>query len=148
MNEIVIRSAQQADYNDVRDLLAKASLPVEGVAEHFANFLVAENGSGIIGAIGLEVYDDVALLRSAIVKPALQNRGIGLLLYERLLTQTKQQGVQRVILLTNTAERYFEKKGFKRIDRESITGAMRTSAEFTGACPSSAVCMELLLKEK
>lgn len=142
-----IRNAVQADYDSVARLLESASLPTLGVADHFSNFLVAENGSGIVGAIGLEVYDDVGLLRSAVVDASVQNKGIGSLLYEHLIKHAKRLGVRRLILLTNTAEKYFEKKGFRKIDQDSVTGPIRQSVEFSGACPSHAACMELILKE-
>ena len=34
---------------------------------------------------------------------------------------------------------------FRKVDRSTITGALRGSAEFTGACPDSALCMERVL---
>lgn len=142
-----IRNASDADYTAVATLLQSASLPVEGVAEHFQRFLVAENDTGIIGAIGLEMYADTALLRSAVLHPSLQNKGVGTLLYDCLIEMAKSAGVKRLILLTDTAEEYFARKGFRRIDAKSVTGPITTSVEFTGACPSHAACMELYLTE-
>jgi amino-acid N-acetyltransferase len=49
------------------------------------------------------------------------------------------------VLLTNTAEGFFARKGFRRIDQKSVTGAVTSSVEFTGACPAHAACMELCL---
>ncbi|MBX2992090.1 MAG: GNAT family N-acetyltransferase [Bacteroidetes bacterium] len=142
-----IRKTVQADYDSVTRLLESASLPTLGVADHFSNFLVAENGSGIVGAIGLEVYDDTGLLRSAVVDSSLQNKGVGSLLYNNLIEHAKQLGVRRLILLTITAEKYFEKKGFRKINPDSVAGPIRQSVEFSGVCPSHAACMELILKE-
>lgn len=147
MNGVTIRNARQADYPHVARLLQASSLPTAGVAGHFGNFLVAENGDDIVGAIGLEVYDDVGLLRSAVVESSLQNTGIGSRLYEELLRRAHRLGVRRIILLTNTAQRYFERKGFRTIDQKSVTGPITNSVEFSGACPSHAACMELILQE-
>jgi|GEM_PF-81184 len=148
MNHVRIRRTSEADYNAVAELLKSASLPTEGVVEHFQHFLVAENEIGIVGAISLEVYDDSALLRSAVVHPSLQNKGLGSVLYNHLIENAKSLGVRRLILLTNTAEKYFAKKGFKKIDGKSVSGPITRSVEFTGACPSSAVCMELILNSE
>lgn len=148
MNRLITRQASKEDYDVVADLLTSSSLPIAGVAEHFHNFLVAENGDGVVGAIGLEVYGDTALLRSAVVHPSLRNTGVGSLLYDQLIEQAKSLGVRRLILLTNTAEAYFEKKGFRRIDQDSVTGPITKSVEFSGACPSHAACMEFNLMEK
>jgi amino-acid N-acetyltransferase len=43
-----------------------------------------------------------------------------------------------IYLLTTTAERYFPKFGFERIARDDVPATVRTSVEFTSACPSSA----------
>jgi amino-acid N-acetyltransferase len=91
------------------------------------------------------VYDDTGLLRSAVVAPASQKSGIGSLLFQKNVDQARNLGVKRILLLTNTAEKYFERKGFVRIDQKSVTGAVTTSVEFSGACPAHAACMELKL---
>ena len=143
--QVSIRQAKGVDYEKIAGLLSSSSLPSEGFAEHLHNFLVAENGDGIVGAIGLEIYGETALLRSAVVSSPLQYKGVGTLLYNQLIENAKSLGVRRLILLTTTAEKYFERKGWKRIDAKSVSGAVTTSVEFTGACPSTAACMELSL---
>jgi hypothetical protein len=72
-------ASEKEDLDPVLTLLLQASLPTEGVKEHFRHFLVAEDPEGtIIGAIGIELYPDgTGLLRSAVVEPALRNSGIG-----------------------------------------------------------------------
>ena len=145
MNGVKVRMAKREDLPSVTSLLESAALPTLGVAEHIDTFLVAQRDKGIVGAIGLEVYGPTALLRSAVVREQERRRGIGHLLYDELLKMARAQKVQRLILLTNTAEEYFLKKGFKNIDQASVTGPITTSVEFTGACPSHAACMELIL---
>ncbi len=142
---MAVREAREADYEAVVELLGCASLPAAGVSDHFKHFLVATNEHEIVGAIGLEVYDDDALLRSAVVKSSVQNKGIGSRLFNAIVNHANSLGIRRLILLTNTAEQYFTSKGFKKIDESSVTGRIRTSVEFTGACPSHAACMELIL---
>jgi amino-acid N-acetyltransferase len=147
--DVEIRTAQKTeDLAQVLTLLRDASLPTEGVEEHFANFLVAVDGEGnAVGAIGMEQYaDGTGLLRSAVVHASLRNSGIGSRLYEELIKAARQAGMKRIILLTTTAEKYFARKGFKSIARLSITGPVTTSPEFLGACPETATCMELLIK--
>jgi N-acetylglutamate synthase-like GNAT family acetyltransferase len=145
MNRTTIRRATSNDLGGIMHLLESASLPTLGVTDHVQHFLVAEKDETIVGTVGLEVYGDTALLRSAVVTADLQNKGIGSLLYDRNLDQARQLNVQRLVLLTNTAEKYFERKGFRKIDQKSVTGPITSSVEFTGACPSHAACMELML---
>jgi len=85
----------------------------------------------------------VALLRSLAVRQQERNIGIGATLLEQLMTNAHSRGVLRLVLLTTTAEHYFVRKGFVRIDRSALSGPITGSKEFTGACPSTAVCMEL-----
>lgn len=145
MSKYVIRRAQKSDFTQIAQLLESDALPLDGVPHHLDNFLVADLDGKVVGTIGLEIYSENALLRSAVVAPSNRNRGLGTLLYNALLDDARKRGVKRLVLLTNTAEEYFRRKGFVRIDRASLTGPLTTSAEFTGACPSSAVCMELKL---
>ena len=145
MSRATVRQATRADLADIEELLESASLPTPGVAEHLRHFLVAENDGTVVGAIGLEIYGETALLRSAVVTSGLQRTGIGGLLYSRNVEQARRLGVRRLILLTNTAQEYFARKGFRLIDQKSITGPITTSVEFSGACPSHAACMEMML---
>ncbi len=145
MNRATIRQSTHDDLDGIKRLLESASLPTLGVAEHVHHFLVAEQDGIIIGAIGLEVYGETALLRSAVVAPELRNKGVGGSLYTSNFEQARRLGIQRLVLLTNTAEEYFARKGFKKIEQKNVTGPITTSVEFTGACPSHAACMELLL---
>jgi amino-acid N-acetyltransferase len=140
-----IRPAAPADLGGVSALLTGASLPVEGVAEHFHSFLVAEFEGTIIGAMGLELYGDTALLRSAVVSPGRRKAGVGSLLFSRVLAFARMQGVKRLVLLTESAGDYFAGKGFRVIDAATVSGPVTRSVEFSGACPTHAVCMEMLV---
>jgi amino-acid N-acetyltransferase len=140
-----IRSGTAAEIAAVCALLAAENLPTDGVADHIRDFLVAEEGGKIVGAVGIEYYADVALLRSAVVAPPLKGRGVGSRLVEALEQRAKAQGVRRLILLTTTAAEYFRAKGYRPIDRALVQGPITRSVEFTGACPASALCMEKVL---
>jgi amino-acid N-acetyltransferase len=146
-NAVVRKASEKEDLPQVLSLLQDADLPTEGVEMHFNDFLVATDQAGVVvGVIGMERYaDGTALLRSAVVEASLRNAGVGSLLYQNLIGQARSSGIRRVILLTNTAETYFARKGFRVIARSSITGPILQSSEFTHACPESAVCMERLL---
>ncbi len=145
VSSVVISPAEKADLPGVEALLKRSGLPTPGVAEHFSSFLVAKDGSGLVGAIGLELYGDTGLLRSAVVDPAVRNAGIGTLLFDELLQLARSKGVRKLVLLTNSAEGYFARKGFQSIDRTTLAGPVTSSVEFSDVCPSHAVCMEMTL---
>jgi amino-acid N-acetyltransferase len=139
---LTLRSARAADLPHVVALLDRAGLPTEGVnADGLTNFVIAESEGKPIGVVGLEVYRDSALLRSAAVEEQWRGSGVGRALIDRALALSREQGIRDVFLLTTTAEDYFPRFGFACISRESVPEAVQVSAEFQGACPSTAVVM-------
>ena len=136
-----IRNATNADLSAVESLLSASDLPLDGVRDNFSTFVVAEDDGEVAGAIGLEEFGSVALLRSAVVSPDHRRRGIGRLLVERLLESAERAGIEELFLLTTTAEEYFPRFGFTRTTRAAVPDALKASAEFQGACPDTAVVM-------
>ena len=136
-----IREATSRDLDAVESLLSTSKLPLDGVKENFSSFVVAEDRGEIAGAIGLEKFGSVALLRSAVVSPDYRGSGVGRRLVERLLEQAETEGIEELFLLTTTAEKYFPRFGFARTTRSAVPAAVKASAEFQGACPDSAVVM-------
>ena len=138
----IIRNARPADRETVLTLLRGSDLPTEGVDDRFpAGYLVVESGDGVVAVADLEGYRSFGLLRSLAVAPDWRRRGIGKALTERLLAAARTMGLEAVYLLTTTAQEYFAEKGFLRVDRGEVPADVRASAEFAGACPTSAVCM-------
>lgn len=136
-----IRPATPGDSPQVRALLSAAALPLAGVPDDLAEFLVAERGGALLGAIGLERYGRAALLRSAVVDPAHRGSGLGEALVQGLVERAQSSGVEELILLTTTAERWFPRFGFAVITRSEVPNALQASEELRGACPASAVVM-------
>jgi len=143
MKDISIRYALASDLKNILNLLESAGLPTIGVSEHVKDFLVAQHNGSIIGAIGLEIYGQTALLRSLVVDASLRQYGIGSKLFDACFQRARAKGIRSLFLLTNTAEQFFHKKGFRRIDRTDVPEAVASSVEFTDACPSHAACMKL-----
>lgn len=138
-----VRPGTAREFGAVKRLLVASKLPLDGVPESLQNFLVAFDGQKVIGAIGLEIFGDSALLRSAVVDEPVRGGGLGAQLVEAALAKTRVLRVKDVFLLTTTAEKYFPRFGFVEVPRESAPSDMRESAEFTTACPASAVLMKL-----
>jgi len=138
---IRIRNATSADSPAVENLLSASDLPLDGVKDNFSNFKVAEDDGEIAGAIGLEEFGAVALLRSAVVSPGHRGSGVGRRLVEHLLEGAEVAGIEELYLLTTTADQYFPRFGFTRTTRSAVPDAVKASAEFQGACPDTAVVM-------
>lgn len=143
--DIVIERASTADLEALHRLLEEHHLPTAGLRDHLAHALVARERGVIVGSAALEIYRDGALLRSVAVRQRLQRTGLGGRLTRAALDLASERRVHAVYLLTTTAERYFPKFGFERITREDVPDGVKTSVEFTAACPSTAVVMRRIL---
>ncbi len=135
-----IETAKRSELPRILELLEEADLPVAGV-DRAESFLVAREQERLVGCIGLEIYGDVGLLRSLVVRPDTRGGGLGKLLVERLLETARVRGVSVLYLLTTTADEYFPRFGFEPIPRDQADSRLQASEELRGACPDSAVCM-------
>lgn len=145
VEDFEIGPAREADFESVIGLLEENLLPVAGVREHFKTFIVAKEGMKVVGCAGSETHPHVALLRSLAVLAGYRNAGLGRRLVRELLDRLAAHGVREFYLLTLSAERFFKKRGFKTIDRDEVHPQVLGSPEFQGACPSTAVCMKLVM---
>ena len=139
--ETRIERAQPIDADAVLLLLAQNGLPTDGLREHLATTVVARNRDHIVGSAALELYPDGALLRSVAVSREEQGRGLGHQLTDAAIRLAQDVGAPAIYLLTTTAEGFFPKFGFERIARAEVPASVRTSVEFTSACPSTATVM-------
>jgi amino-acid N-acetyltransferase len=113
------------------------------VDEHLDSFFVEDDGGRVVGAVGLELYGEDALLRSIVVAGSARGAGLGSTLTRRALDEARARGVRAVYLLTTTAEAFFPRFGFERTAREDMPEGLQASRELRGACPSTAVAMRL-----
>ncbi|MCL6635167.1 MAG: arsenic resistance N-acetyltransferase ArsN2 [Peptococcaceae bacterium] len=139
-----IRPATGEDYRAVESLLSSCGLPVAGVRENLAGFLVADN-SGVVGVVGMERNGASVLLRSLAVRPDHRNSGVAAALMNRALETARQAGAREAYLLTNTAERYMRRLGFVTIDRSRVPAGLLRQSALDRACPASCTCMKLEL---
>ena len=144
---VALRTAGEADLPAVLALLSKAQLTTAGVTEQPSQFIVAESDGKLVGVVGLEVYGESALLRSAAVDDGWRGSGVGRVLVERALDVARQRGIEDVFLLTTTAENYFPRFGFACVSRDQVAQEVQSSIEFREACPASATVMRKSLKE-
>ena len=136
-----VREATPADLPAIERLLTHSGLPLDGVADALPTFVVAQAGADIVGVAGLEVCCDNALLRSVAVADPWRSHGVGRALVTRVIADAEARGIAALYLLTTTAEHYFPRFGFHPIPRDQTPDDIRATAEFTSACPASAVVM-------
>ena len=126
----------------VTRLLGEAALPSADLTEaklaHFLSHGAAEAPEGIIG---LELYPPVALLRSLAVASNVRGRGVGRALLADAEHYARSHEVQDLYLLTTTAERFFVRHGYARIERDSAPREIQQTEEFATLCSASAALM-------
>ena len=141
----VVQAARPEDFDAIAELLGTHQLPLDGLREHLATTVVARDADTVVGSAALEMYEDGALLRSVAVAPGRQHSGLGHTLVSASITLALRRRVPALYLLTTTAERYFPRFGFERIDRADVPAGVQRSVEFTSACPASAIVMRKVL---
>jgi N-acetylglutamate synthase-like GNAT family acetyltransferase len=138
----MIRPAAIGDLGRVKGLLLECDLPVDGLDQQFGEaYCVAEHDGQIIGAGGIEVYGSHGLLRSVAVLPTWRGKSIGHKLIIDRLAWAESRGLTHVFLLTTTAAQYFERFGFRSLDRGAVPPEIKKSSEFSSICPESAIVM-------
>lgn len=147
MVKVIIEKATEADLSEIKELLNGSNLPVDGVDEMILKSVVGKLNGEVKGVAGLELYNKKALLRSVAVDRKFQGNGVGILLTEAAIDLAGKEGVNNLFLLTETAEKFFSKFGFKRIDRNETPAEIQSTKEFSSICPSSAIVMKLTLSE-
>jgi amino-acid N-acetyltransferase len=139
-----INEVNQNSFSKVIALLKSCGLPTEDISDTTKLFF-AVDGNEILGTIGIEFYDDVALLRSLAVIQEKQGQGLGKQLVEFIEVFAKQSGAKELILLTTSAEEFFIKNFYHVVEKNSIPGKIKQSSEFTSTCPSTAIAMKKVL---
>jgi amino-acid N-acetyltransferase len=138
-----IRPARAEDYNLIQALLVASELPAEDVSEKAPiRFLIAQYAEAqLAGCIGLEVHGRDGLLRSLAVQPSVRAQGKGRALVDAVHGLAATAGIERLWLLTTTANAFFLRLGYELADRASAPELIKRSLQFASICPASAICM-------
>src|SRR5271155_235333 len=109
LSPLIIDGARRADLAAIRWLLEMGFLPTADItAEALAHFLVCRDPVGVVGVVGLEVFGEVALLRSLVVSEERQGLGLGRRLVSTVEEMAAELKVRDTYLLTTTAAEFFE----------------------------------------
>ena len=138
-----LRQAGPSDWAAVEALLRESGLPADDLdGDRLGGFLVAEDGSELLGLIGLKLYGTIGLLRSLVVAKEARRRGLAGKLVGALESAAEVAGVTELWLLTVDAENFFERHGFEIVARESAPERIQQTEEFSDLCPGSAFLMQ------
>jgi N-acetylglutamate synthase-like GNAT family acetyltransferase len=130
-----------ADREDAKVALQAAGLPTDDVTDRDVSLYAFVKDGHPVGYGGLEHFGPDVLLRSIVVLPNFQGRGVGQSAVAALLKMAEEAGAARAYLLTTNASSYFERLGFVSIQREEAPQAIRESRQMASICASSARLM-------
>jgi amino-acid N-acetyltransferase len=123
-------------------LLEEQGLPVADITdEHLENFFFLGSDGSPTGLVGLELYATDALLRSLVVGENARGNGLGSSLVEHAEQYAVTKGVRSIYLLTTTAEAFFKRLGYERMDRFRAPSSIKRTREFAALCPASSAFM-------
>ena len=140
-----LRAADSQDTQGIRLLLERNGLPTSDLASSRPEFIVAHDGAELIGAGALERFGAVALLRSVVVAADRRGTGLGQRIVQEIEQRARYSGIEQLVLLTQTAAPFFERHGYRVIERGAAAPAVQASEEFRSLCPASSVCMSKAL---
>ncbi len=139
---MTLETASPKDEPWIRQLLTLCGLPQEDITpQHLRHFWVIKEEVEVIGVVGLEIFRRLALLRSLAVDPCFRKRGLAQQLTKKAEEYATSLRIEELYLLTMTAESFFLKRGYQKIERTSAPPEVQGTAEFQGLCPVSSVCM-------
>jgi len=133
---------------EIRQLLSACGLPISDLSlSKSVLFLGSCSETRLVGVIGLEVFDSVALLRSLAVAPSHRHHGLGRSLVAFAEAHAACLGIESFFLLTTTAEAFFTKLGYSPASREDAPSPIQATAQFSGLCPASSAFMYKRLRD-
>ncbi|MFP3870146.1 MAG: N-acetyltransferase [Syntrophobacteria bacterium] len=125
----MIRKARIGDVRQIQKMLAphaqRGDLLPRSLSELFDNLrdmfvYVDENHSEIIGTCSMHIcWEDLAEVRSLVVREPYQRRGIGSKLVEACMSEAVTLGLYRIFVLTYQVE-FFRKLGFRQVDKATL----------------------------
>lgn len=123
-------------------LLQAQGLPTSDITdEHLEHFFFVGSDDSPTGLVGLEIYGRNALLRSLVVDENARRRGLGSTLAAHAEQYAASKSVRSIYLLTATAETFFRRLGYVRIDRSQAPSSIERTREFASLCPASSAFM-------
>jgi len=123
----MIRKANLNDVKEIQRMVKTYSgrgdiLPrsLGDLYDHLRDFFVFIRNRNILGICSLHIcWEDLAEIRSLVVKEESRNKGIGVKLVKACLEESKSLGIKRVFALTYQPE-FFEKLGFEKVDKADL----------------------------
>lgn len=121
----------------LRDALLAAQLPVEDLTDDGRRFFRFELEGQPVGYAGFEAYGTHALVRSVVVVPELRGKGVGSAIVASLIERLAAEGCSDAYLLTTNAAGFFDRLGFRVLDRASAPADILATRQAASICSTA-----------
>jgi amino-acid N-acetyltransferase len=142
-----VEHASSRDLVPIRGLLEAAGLPTNDLESARPEFVVIREEGRVIAAGALQRFRSSALLRSVVVAADRRRSGLRRAIVGELERSARAAQVGQLVLLTQTAQEFFARQGYRVIERGNAPQDMQGSEESGSLCPSSAACMAKMLMD-
>lgn len=122
-------------------LIEQAGLPSDDLGKADVLLFGVIESNLLTGVIGLELLDNIGLMRSLVVEPGFRGQAFAQRLCEAVFRHAAEQSMQELYLLTTDAADYFRRFDFEVISRGSVPDRVRKTEQFSALCPDSAIVM-------
>jgi len=147
-NSLTVRGAEKKDIPDIHHLLCvyaekQIVLPrsEEEIEHYLANFIVALWGDKICGCCAVRDFDNNLLeVRSLVVVPGLEGKGIGRALVEAVVAGLKLNRENFCLFALTYQEKFFQKLGFHLVVKDMFPQKIWSDCV---NCPKKDNCDEL-----
>jgi len=138
-------AAQSVHFAQVTALLDAVALITQDLVSSLPGFVVLVDGERVVATGALVMLGPGApaggMIRSVVVDPAFQGRGLGKKIYKHLEEIARERGLADLYLLTETAESFFQPLGYALIQRDSAPVELQAVPQFASLCPADALVM-------
>ena len=147
---LTVREATEADVGKIHELLTIYSRQAvvlarseEDIRFYLGNFLVAEADCVIRGCAAVRDFgNDLLEVRSMVVEPGFQGKGIGRAMVEALIAGLRVKREKfRLFALTYQVE-FFKALGFRTVDRDQFPEKIWSDC---AKCPKNQCCDEVAM---
>jgi amino-acid N-acetyltransferase len=99
----------------------------------------------LVGFGGLEIFGNLALLRSVAVGKEFQGKKAGRFICNWIEDWARNNQISELYLLTTTAPDFFAHLNYRVIQRDEFPEPLRQTSQFSQLCPASSICMKKIL---
>ncbi|MGO9449929.1 MAG: GNAT family N-acetyltransferase [Candidatus Binataceae bacterium] len=121
---------QTRDLARVRVILEQGGMTTDGIEWPPACYLIAFDGDGAVGVVGVEPMLDAALIRSLYVSESHRKRGLGARLVAAARKAAHTRGARTLYLFAYPQlAGFFQRLGFTEIEEKQLIGALGGTPE-------------------